>query len=91
MSIDPLRQAQEMAQHHAARVAQLEQILYGRSVSTVNEVIDGLIALNGAARNGDPTSRQMLAQLTNLLDQSRTLAAGIVTARELPPNGRSPG
>jgi DnaJ-domain-containing protein 1 len=86
--LDPLQQAHESLAMQAARIQQLEGILYGRAVTTVNEFIDGLTALTGAARAGDPNARQNLGQVMDLLEQARLLASGIVTARTLPPNER---
>jgi hypothetical protein len=84
--LDPLQAAQEANAMLAARVQQLEGILYSRAVTEVNVIIDGLTALTGAASRGDPGARQMLGQLANLLDEGRRLASGIVV-----PNGRTPG
>lgn len=71
--------------------AKLQQIVVQRSVNTVGEFIDGLRGILNAAAQGDPQAYSNLIELTQLLEQARGIAKGVVPVGRIlrPGNGKA--
>lgn len=65
-----------------AQLGQIKQLLDQRFVQTVNDFVNGLMILNGAANGGDQGAKALLTALRETLDQSHQTASPLTVVRK---------